>query len=125
MVPRTNHPDFNIQLQVNQNKEFSKILHSSFQDVGTRSISLKPGYEYKIEIIVDGQVSTEGFQNLPLEQRKCRLQHEIEESSIFKIYTQSNCIYECHVKKASEYCQCVPWDFLHNLKNRHATQYFL
>ena len=26
-------------------------------------------------------------------------------------YTQSNCIFECQLKIASQKCQCVPWDY--------------
>ena len=35
--------------------------------------------------------------------------------TIFKLfyrkYTQSNCIFECQLKTASDRCQCVPWDY--------------
>ena len=117
MIPRTKHRDFNIQLQVNENKRLPQILHSSFQEKTTKSLTLKPGYEYKIEISMDGQIGTNGFQDLPLIQRNCRLNHEINKDSIFKVYSKSNCMYECYVKKAYESCQCVPWDFLHNNAN--------
>ena len=102
---------------MNQNKEFPQILYSSSQDVRTKSLSLKPGYEYEIEISMNGQVSSEGFHSLSLEQRNCRLNHEVDKNSILKVYSQSNCKYECLVKKAFGMCQCIPWDFMHNLAN--------
>ena len=29
----------------------------------------------------------------------------------YRKYTQSNCIFECELKIASDRCQCVPWDY--------------
>ena len=29
----------------------------------------------------------------------------------FRQYTQSNCIFECQLKTATERCQCVAWDY--------------
>ena len=42
-----------------------------------------------------------------------RLDQEIEEESIFKLYTEKNCRYECVTKLAIDTCQCAPWDFMH------------
>lgn len=113
MIPRSNHKDFNLQFQVNQDKELAQIFHKSLQEENMKSLSLKPGFEYTLKISVTGQISTQEFQDLSLNHRKCRLSHEIFEGSIFKIYSQSNCQYECHVLKAYESCSCIPWDFLH------------
>ena len=57
--------------------------------------------------------TTPAFKKMNLEQRKCKLSHEVEENSIFKVYTQQNCKYECYVKEAESLCQCIPWDFMH------------
>ena len=29
----------------------------------------------------------------------------------YRKYTQSNCIFECQLKTASDRCKCVPWDY--------------
>ena len=114
----TGHMDFSVQLQIHQNKEFAQILYTGDQDEKVKSVALKPGYEYTIELSPNGQKSTEGFRNLPIEDRKCQLDEELDENSIFKIYTKANCMYECEVTKAYEVCQCIPWDFFHILKTQ-------
>ena len=32
---------------------------------------------------------------------------------MFKLYTESNCRYECRLNWAKEMCKCAPWDFMH------------
>ena len=114
MMPRTNHEDFNVQMQISYNKDLPEILHSDIQNVDTHSFALKPGYEYVVEVTIEGRMSTNAFHDLSLKDRGCKFAHEVHEDSIFKIYSQSNCRYECHVMKAYESCQCLPWDFLMN-----------
>ena len=29
----------------------------------------------------------------------------------YRKYTQSNCVFECQLKNASDKCQCIPWDY--------------
>ena len=113
MVPRTEHRDFDVQFQINQEKELAQILHLNAQDFKTKSIRLKKGYEHTIEISLNGRTTTNGFETLSLTQRGCRLDHETHENSIFKIYSQANCQYECQVSEAIQACKCLPWDFLH------------
>ena len=50
---------------------------------------------------------------MPKDKRKCRLEDELDENSIFKKYTKANCMYECEVEKAYKICQCIPWDYFH------------
>ena len=122
MYYQTHHKEDGIQLGIHQTKEFSQILYTSFQDQRLRSVSLKPGHEYIIEIIPVGQRSTEGFRNLPKNKRKCQLDYELNKNSIFKIYSKSNCMYECEIEKAYEVCECIPWDFFHQLKSNGSAQ---
>ena len=91
------------------------MLAGNKQDTETKSIILKPGYEYVIEVSMDGQESTNGFKELSLDQRKCKLNHEIDKSSKFKIYSKSTCKYNCHVTQSYKKCQCIPWDFIHDI----------
>ena len=50
MYPRTLEQEFDIQLQIHQNKEFARILRADDECASLRSISLKPGYEYNLTI---------------------------------------------------------------------------
>ena len=77
MLPRTEHKDFNVQMQIHQNKEIAQILYASNQDFDMKSVSLKPGFEYIIELSPFGQTSTQLFKELPIEKRKCLLENEI------------------------------------------------
>ena len=78
------------------------------------SITLKANQEYYFDVTPSGQLTSDSFKSLNINQRDCHLDNEVPEQSIFKIYTQSNCKYECHVKMALESCQCIPWDFIFN-----------
>ena len=80
-------------MQVNGNNDFPQILYYQDQDLDTRSMQLKPGYIYEIEVSASGQVSTPGFKELSREVRRCRLENEVDQDSIFKSYSQSNCRY--------------------------------
>lgn len=93
MIPRTKHSNLDVQMQINDNNDLPQILYSQDQDLDTRSFSLKPGFEYEIEVTANGKVSTPGFRELSLEVRKCRLEEEIDAQSIFKQYSQKNCRY--------------------------------
>ena len=124
MFPRTSHHDFNVQLQVQEGKGFPQILYGVNQDRNQRSISLKPGYEYVIELQPYGKVSTDEVKDMPLDKRKCRLIHETLDGSTHPLYTKDNCLYDCHVQKASEQCQCVPWDFANNIKDSEECDVF-
>ena len=101
-----------IKFTVNQNTDFSQIFHNSNQDIDERSMTLIPGNEYEIRVSISGQKSTEAFDDLTLEQRKCRLAQEVEKSSLSKIYTKKKCKYECHIKKAFEKIQEKSEDFV-------------
>ena len=37
---------------------------------------------------------------------------KVSESSNFKVYTNNNCLYECHVRLAAQKCNCIPWDYI-------------
>ena len=54
---------------------------------------------------------------MPKHRRNCQLNDELNENSRFKIYSKANCMYECEVGKAYEFCQCIPWDYFHELKS--------
>ena len=103
-----------IQMQIHHNLEMAHILQDNQFTKDTSSISLKRGYEYFIDIIPIGQISTNRFKELSKEQRHCLLKDEVNQDSMFKMYSKENCKYECHVKLAMDACRCSTWDFLHD-----------
>ena len=104
----------NLKLQLHQNNEFANMLNTNDYDNSIMPLSLESNHEYFIKVTPYGRRSSENIRDLAIEQRKCRLGNEIMEGSIFKLYTESNCRYECHIKLALEMCKCAPWDFMHN-----------
>ena len=44
------------------------------------------------------------------------LEQEVGKLEGFKIYTESNCKYQCRVVLAGQECGCIPWDFIHGSK---------
>ena len=103
-----------IMLQIHQPKELANMIIESSHDKFSGPITLQNGYEYMIDIHPYGQVSTNEFRRNSLEQRGCRLDHEVDKNSKFNIYTRKNCKYSCHVKIANVKCGCTPWDFITN-----------
>ena len=102
-------------MQISEGKGFPQILHGIDQDKNQRSISLKPGFEYEIELHPHGQISSPDFREMSLEKRGCRLSHETMESSTYQVYTKDNCLYDCRVQQAYKICQCLPWDFVNTI----------
>ena len=117
MTPRTVADNMNVQLQINHHDSLPRILHANEENIDQSSISLMFGHEYEINIYPSGRFSTDGFKQLSLDQRGCRLSHEVLQASVFMVYTKTNCRYECHVTLAFEKCHCIPWDFVHNKTN--------
>jgi hypothetical protein len=60
---------------------------------------IRAGKAYVVKITPTYHHSTYNFQTIPMVKRKCRLNSEREEESIFSYYTQKTCIYECTLKK--------------------------
>ena len=102
-----------IQIQFHQSKEIANMIKdNNYDDDDTEPFSFEPGYEYYLDIHPYGQISTEEFKSMNKETRQCNLDSEVNDSGIFKIYSQTNCRYECHVKIAIKSCGCKPWDFI-------------
>ena len=117
LIPRTSHRTLDIQMQIQDRKGFPDILFGSNQEKNMKSMGLQPGFEYDIELDPYGQLSTDDFKAMSLDNRKCRLDHEIFDNSSHLIYTKANCIFDCHVNMAFTTCKCVPWDFVNKIDN--------
>ena len=117
MMPRTSDNEIGLQMQIEGGKGFPNVLYGGNQEEVMKSISLQPGYEYLIELEPFGQLSTDDFKAMSLNNRQCHLDHEIFENSTHPIYTKANCRFDCHVDIAYRTCKCVPWDFVNKLQN--------
>ena len=102
-----------IQLKFHQPKEFPHFLEDVDFHISSPAMTLSAGMEYVIDVKPQLVKTTEAFKAMNYQQRKCKLEHEVEENSIFKVYTQKNCKYECYIKNAEDKCRCIPWDFMH------------
>ena len=102
-----------VQLKFHQSKQLPHLFEDDKLQHSSSSMFLDRGMEYFIDVIPHMVKTTKAFQEMALIQRKCKLDHEVGMNSIFKLYTQKNCKYECNIKKAEEMCNCIPWDFLH------------
>ena len=102
-----------IRIQLHQEKELANLLQANTYDIELLALTLEPGHEYTISIIPYGKRSSNQLKALKIEQRNCKLEDEVVDSSNFKIYAEGNCKYECEVELAIEMCKCAPWDFIH------------
>ena len=102
-----------IQMQIHPTTELAQILHDPRQDHSTRSFTLKRGHEYTFKLSIDGRTVTENFQELPIDQRKCKLPNEVDDNSWFKYYSKRHCKYKCRTILAYNACGCIPWDIFH------------
>ena len=102
-----------VRIQLNQDNEFPNMLKSNNYDNFIIPLSLKANYEYFIRVTPYGRRSSENLKDLNIKQRNCKLENEVKAGSIFKLYTENNCRYECNVKLVIEMCKCAPWDFMH------------
>lgn len=70
------------------------------------------GYETTITLTPIKHSTTDDFNNLDIEDRKCRLPNEKTDSkSMFKSYTKNGCQLECSILKTSQAMNCTPWNF--------------
>ena len=54
-----------------------------------------------------------GAEYVDEDKRGCRLNYHNQESNLTKYYSQSGCTFECELKKATQFCGCVAWDYPH------------
>ena len=72
-------------------------------------IQLKPGQHISVKVLPMLVQTSNEFESLELEQRKCKLRHETQGFDFLKEYTKTGCEFECAVKRAGDLCHCFPW----------------
>ena len=73
--------------------------------------SIEAGYVTTISITPSQILTSRNAKELPLDKRQCLFKEDSRKLTLFKGYTQANCLFECHLKAAYEKCACIPWDF--------------
>ena len=123
--PRESNIDLGeIQLQLHQPNELGKMLTESNYEENLVPLKLHRGTEYFISIDPKGQIVSQEMKDLEPMERKCYLEGEVSDSSLFKVYTENNCKYECLVSLAKERCKCIPWDFFSKERNEQECDVF-
>ena len=74
-------------------------------------IRLKPGTQVLIRIIPRLIKTTEYFNGLTLNQRRCKLPTEIDGLEHLKIYSRIGCETDCAIQNAISVCHCIPWHY--------------
>ncbi len=94
---------------------FKIAIHDPFSvaDLGNAGVSVEPGTISTILITPSQIITTSTSRSLGEERRACRFKYENDGLEIFKIYTQTSCLFECQLKVALDKCEWVPWDFPH------------
>ena len=74
-------------------------------------IDVRPGEQAQIKVIPRLVKTTADFDNLRLDQRKCKLSHEANGISVLNRFTRIGCETDCAIKKAIPICKCIPWHY--------------
>ena len=113
-----------IKFQLHQPNEFAKILIGNNYETDLIPLTLNRGTEYFIKVSPKGQVVSQSIRDIKPMQRKCHLEEEVSVSSVFKVYTENNCLYDCYVTLSQEQCKCIPWDFFTKTIKYHECDVF-
>ena len=115
--------DFSLKFMVDNSRYLRKKLtitpfkivitsRTGYFDAKSEAREIKPGFVTTFNVQPIEVFGTESLHELPEKARGCKFSDEVTiENSMFKIYSQSSCEYECQVTQAREVCQCTPWNF--------------
>jgi hypothetical protein len=78
---------------------------------------LKPGYSYTYKVIANQILTTDRFNGLDQTTRGCGLPGENEKMNLTKLYSKSNCEYECTIRNARIKTNCTPWNIPRFVEN--------
>ena len=92
-----------------------KVLISSqkgYFDALSIAKEIKPGFETTYHVQPFEVHGTSELRKIPEEIRKCKFPDEVDrKDSMFKIYSQTSCEFECRINDARKKCKCTPWNF--------------
>ena len=72
----------------------SEFIHRS------QGLKLRGGQSYHLKITPQVRSTTESFDEISLEDRECKLPHEVTEDSFLNSYSERGCIFECTLRSA-------------------------
>ncbi|KDR09776.1 Sodium channel protein Nach [Zootermopsis nevadensis] len=70
----------------------------------------KNGMAFRIQVTPSVTESSIGVRALTISQRQCLFPDELR-LSVFKTYTQQNCLLECRLRNIASFCGCRPYVF--------------
>ena len=115
--------DFSLKFMVDNSKYLRKklttkpfkIIISSgtgYFNAKSEAREIKPGFITTFNVQPIEVYGTKSLAELSEEARGCKFSDDVTiQDSLFKIYSQTSCEYECQVTRAREVCQCTPWNF--------------
>ena len=74
-------------------------------------INLVPGLKTVVSVTPQLIETSEGFDDLDVFSRSCKLPHETYGLQLNKNYSRTICEHECSFMKATSICKCIPWFF--------------
>ena len=92
----------NTILSISNEQDWVNIITNHYQ--------IQPGYTYTFKVVASQIITTQRFEAMKLEDRKCFLSREGQNISIMKNYTKGGCQYECAIDQIVKTCNCTPWN---------------
>ena len=93
-------------------KSFFWVKVTSAQNVfsGERQIEVVPGLKSTLKTTFYVMETSPDYLTISKDKRSCLLvDDEADGETIFRKYSQENCIFECHFTSVVESLGCVPW----------------
>ncbi len=114
--PHLNGPRFALEFLLQVPKEGAAKISlqesSKIPDTSGEAFKVFPGTHTSILVTPTQVTITPELLKKHPKQRQCYSRHEkTPHTTLFKYYSNSNCIFECNVKEARSQCGCIPWDF--------------
>ena len=72
----------------------SEFIHRS------KGLKLRGGQSYHLKITPQVRSTTQSFDEISLEDRECKLPHEVPDESFLNSYSERGCIFECILRSA-------------------------
>ena len=76
---------------------------------------MSAGTETYVIVSMNNLYSTEAVEAIDINKRKCRFRDELLQnangSRLMNVYSQTGCVFECHLEIATRLCGCVPWNY--------------
>ena len=77
-------------------------------------ITIRPGRQTAIKVIPRLVRTSADYNNLGVDQRRCKLLEERDGLQFVTNYTRLGCETDCAIQKAISICKCLPWQYPNN-----------